>query len=92
MEDNNNTQFDTQEFQWEDEEIKQHIEERRRANSIKRIRKRVATLALIVIAFILLATMCGRDIVRLKAENRALKKQQIALEKQRDELQEELKK
>ena len=35
--------------------------------------------------------MCGKDIVRLKAENRALKKQQIALEQQRDELQEELK-
>ena len=35
--------------------------------------------------------MCGKDIVRLKAENRALKKQQVALEKQRDELQEELK-
>ena len=35
--------------------------------------------------------MCGKDIVRLKAENRALKKQQVALEKQRDELKEELK-
>ena len=34
--------------------------------------------------------MYGKDIVRLKAENRALKKQQIALEHQRDALQEEL--
>ena len=91
MEENNNTQFDTQEFQWEDEELRQHLEERRRANTLKRIRKRVATLGLIILVFILLATMCGRDIVRLKAENRALKKQQVALEKQRDELQEELK-
>ena len=35
--------------------------------------------------------MCGKDIVRLKAENRALRKQQIALEEQRDALQKELK-
>jgi len=35
--------------------------------------------------------MCGKDIVRLKAENIALKQQQEALEKQRDELKEELK-
>ena len=39
----------------------------------------------------MLATMCGKDIVRLKAENRALKQQQIALEQQREELQQELK-
>ena len=49
------------------------------------------TLFVIIITFTLLATMCGKDIVRLKAENRALRKQQVALEKQRDELQEELK-
>ena len=50
------------------------------------------TLVFIIVVFTLLATMCGKDIVRLKAENRALRKQQIALEQQRDELQEELKK
>ena len=34
--------------------------------------------------------MYRRDIIRLKAENRALKKQQAALEEQRDELKDEL--
>ncbi len=84
-------QFDTQQVQWEDEELRQRIETRRRTNEIKRRRKKVVTLFVVVVGFALLATMCGKDIVRLKAENRALKKQQVALEKQRDELQEELK-
>ena len=48
-------------------------------------------LIVILLAFVLMATMCGRDIIRLKAENRELKKQQVALEKKRDELKEELK-
>ena len=86
-----NTQFDTQNVQWEDEEMKQRIEQRRRLNAVKRRRKKVLTLFAVIVAFVFLGTMCGKDIVRLKAENRALKKQQIALEQQRDELQEELK-
>jgi cell division protein FtsB len=86
-----NSQFDTQNVQWEDEEMRQRIEERRRTNAVKRRRKKVFTLFAVIVAFVFLGTMCGKDIVRLKAENRALKKQQIALEQQRDELQEELK-
>lgn len=86
-----NTQFDTREVQWDDEEMRQRIEERRRTNAVKRRRKKVFTLFAVIVAFVFLGTMCGKDIVRLKAENRALKKQQIALEQQRDELQEELK-
>ena len=86
-----NTQFDTQNVQWEDEEMRQRIEQRRRLNAAKRRRKKVLTLFAVIVAFVFLGTMCGKDIVRLKAENRALKKQQIALEQQRDELQEELK-
>ncbi len=86
-----NTQFDTQNVQWEDEEMKQRIEQRRRLNAVKRRRKKVLTLFAVIVALVFLGTMCGKDIVRLKAENRALKKQQIALEQQRDELQEELK-
>ena len=70
--------------------MKKRIEERRRLNSVRRRRKRVLTLFAVIIAFVFLGTMCGRDIVRLKSENRALKKQQVALEHQRDALQEEL--
>ena len=86
-----NTQYDIQDVQWDDEEMKQRIEERRRKSSVSRRRRKALTLVVIVAVFAMLATMCGKDIVRLKAENRALKKQQIALEQQRDELQEELK-
>ena len=49
------------------------------------------TLVLVIAVFVMIGTLFGKDIVRLKAENRALKKQQIALEQQRDALQEELK-
>ncbi|MBQ6150673.1 MAG: septum formation initiator family protein [Mogibacterium sp.] len=85
-----NRQFDTQNVQWDDEEMRQRIEERRRTNSIRRRRKKALTLFVVIVTFVFLGTMCGKDIVRLKAENRALKKQQAALEQQRDELQEEL--
>ena len=70
--------------------MRQRIEERRRTNSIRRRRKKAITLFVVIVTFVFLGTMCGKDIVRLKAENRALKKQQAALEQQRDELQEEL--
>ena len=55
--------------------MKKRIEERRRLNSVRRRRKKVLTLFAVIIAFVFLGTMCGRDIVRLKSENRALKKQ-----------------
>ena len=84
-------QFDTQQVQWGDEEMQKRVEERRRASVSKRRRKRVLSLLTAVAVFVLLVTLFGRDIVRLKAENRALKQQQIALEKQREELKEELK-
>ena len=85
------SQFDTQEVQWDDEELKQRIEARRRQSAVRARRRKMLTLIAVIVAFTMLATMCGKDIVRLKAENRALRKQQIALEQQRDELQQELK-
>ena len=71
--------------------MRQRIEARRNAVTNRRRMKKLITLVLVIAAFAMLSTMCGKDIVRLKAENRALRKQQVALEKQRDELQEELK-
>lgn len=85
------SQYDTQEIQWDDEELQKRIEERRRQSAIRARRRKMITLIVIVVVFTMLATMCGKDIVRLKAENRALRRQQIALEEQRDELQKELK-
>ena len=84
-------EYDTQEIRAIDEELGSRIEERRKAQaSLRRSRKRRTVIAGLL-AFVLLATICGKDIVRLQSENRALKKQQVALEKQRDELKEELK-
>ena len=85
------SQYDTWEIQWDDEELQKRIEERRRQSAIRARRRKMITLIVIIVVFTLLATMCGKDIVRLKAENRALRRQQIALEEQRDELQKELK-
>ena len=72
--------------------LSEREEERRKTLAVKMRGKRRRTLIILLVIFILMATMCGRDIVRLKAENRELKKEQVALEKKRDELKEELKK
>lgn len=74
-----------------DEEFSTRQAERREKIAAGQRRKKRRTLIILLIVFALMATMCGRDIIRLKAENRELKKQQVALEKQRDELKEELK-
>ena len=63
-----NTQYDIQDVQWDDEEMKQRIEERRRKSSVSRRRRKALTLVVIGAVFAMLATMCGKDIVRLKAE------------------------
>lgn len=85
------TYIDEETSEVRDEELNARIEERRRVRYSRKRKKRLTTILLIIVTFAMLASMCGRDIVRLKAENRALKKQQEALEKQRDELKEELK-
>ena len=82
--------YDNGEIQRDDEEFAKRIAARRRMSAVKRRRKKALTVLILIAAFAFLATMCGKDIVRLQAENRALKKQQAELEKQRDELKEEL--
>lgn len=78
------------EFTYSEEDLAARIDERRRYRQARQTRNKRIMIVLLVLAFALLATMCGKDIVRLKAENRALKKQQIALQKERDELKAEL--
>ncbi|MBR0399199.1 MAG: septum formation initiator family protein [Mogibacterium sp.] len=75
-----------------DEAFAAQIEQRRRARDKKRLAKKRRTVILLIIILALLMTMCGREIVRLKAENIALKKQQKELEEEREKLNEELKK
>lgn len=74
----------------EDDELLQQIAARRRVRDAQRRRKKRLSMIAFVLVFVLLSAMWGKDIVRLKAENRALKKQQAALEQQRDDLKEEL--
>ena len=86
----NKRKFDTTEIRLTDEELALRMEQRYKVRTAQLRRRKTVTLLVFLVAFAILATMCGKDIVRLKAENIALKKQQVALEKQRDELKEEL--
>ena len=83
--------FDTTEIRLTDEELALRMEQRYKTRRTKQFKRKTVMLIVFIAVFVLLATMCGKDIVRLKAENIALKKQQAELEKQRDELKEELK-
>lgn len=67
------------------------IDKRRRERDKRRVAKKRRTIILLILVLGLLMTMCGREIVRLKAENIALKKQQKELEAERDRLSDELK-
>ena len=86
----NKRKFDTTEIRLTDEELALRMEQRYKVRTAQLRRRKTVTLLVFLVAFAILATMCGKDIVRLKAENIALKKQQVALEKQRDELKDEL--
>jgi hypothetical protein len=60
------------------EDIEASLSERQDARRAKlaasQRRKKRRTLVALLLAFVLMATMCGRDIIRLKAENAELKK------------------
>ena len=90
MEDRYTEQFENIETVPEDDELLQQIAARRKIRDAQKRRKKRLSMVAFVLIFILMSALLGKDIVRLKAENRALKKQQVALEKQRDELKEEL--
>lgn len=74
----------------EDQELAAKIESRRIRNRRDRKRKKRRMIFGMILVFAFLLTMCGREIVRLKAENLALKKQHAELEEQRDRLTKEL--
>lgn len=73
------------------EEFAEQVEKRRRKREKKRVARKRRTVVLLVVVLALLMTMCGRELVRLKAENIALKKEQEELKAERDRLTEELK-
>lgn len=74
-----------------DTDFEARVRKRKARVRNRKRRRKILSVIVIIAAFAVLATMCGRDIVRLKAENIALQKQQEELEEQRDRLREEVK-
>lgn len=74
----------------EDLELAEKIEIRRIRNRRVRKRRKMLMVSAVIIIFAVLLTMCGREIVRLKAENISLKRQHAQLEEERDRLRKEL--
>ena len=74
----------------EDQELAAKIEKRSFKSRKSRVRRNRRTVILAILVFAALLTMCGREIVRLKAENLSLKRQHAQLEAERDRLTKEL--
>ena len=74
------------------EEFEARTKARRKRIRNRKIRRKVLLVIVIIAAFATLATMCGKDIVKLQNENRQLKKQQKELTEQRDKLKNEVQK
>lgn len=72
-------------------DFEKRVRKRKAKVARRKARRKLLLVVLIIALFASLATMCGRDIIRLKAENRALKKRQKELEVARDKLREEVK-
>jgi len=84
------TEEEIQELSAEDQELAARIEERRRRTRKSSARNKRRTVFLMILVFAALITMCSREIVRLKTENYALKRQHAQLEQERDRLTREL--
>lgn len=74
----------------EEDDFEARMQKRRARVRSRKRRRKIIGIILIIAAFATLATMCGRDIVRLKAENIALQRQQKELEEERDRLRKEV--
>ena len=81
---------DIQEEVSEEDDFEARTQKRRARVRSRKRRRKIIGIILIIAAFATLATMCGRDIVRLKAENIALQRQQKELEEERDRLRKEV--
>lgn len=75
----------------EDEaDFEKRVRKRKARVARRKVRRKIFLVVLIIALFASLATMCGRDIIRLKAENRALRNRQKELEEERDKLRQEV--
>ncbi|MBE6041689.1 MAG: hypothetical protein E7220_04105 [Clostridiales bacterium] len=75
----------------EELELEARIAERKRKQKKRVARRKSLILISMILILSMLLTMCGREIIRLKAENLALKRQQQELTAERDRLRVELK-
>ncbi len=75
----------------EDIILAERIAERKRETIRKKKRSRRLVVTGVIVALILLIVVFGREVIKLKAENIALKRQQEELIEERDRLSEELK-
>ena len=74
----------------EEDDFEARMKKRRARVRRRKRRRKILGIILIIAAFATLATMCGRDIIRLKSENIALQRQQKELEEERDRLRKEV--
>ncbi|MBR2674426.1 MAG: septum formation initiator family protein [Mogibacterium sp.] len=75
-----------------EEDFERRVKRRKAKIARRKIRRKILLVIIIISLFAGLATMCGRDIIRLKRENRELKKRQQELEEERDILKREVEK
>ena len=73
-----------------DEEFEKRVKARKAKVKRKKVAKKFLFVLMIIAAFAVIASMCGREIVKLKAENIALQEEQKELEKERDALKQEV--
>ena len=73
-----------------DEEFEERVRARKaRVRRKRKARKFLGVVALIVL-FAVIVTMCGREIIKLKAENIALQQEQDELKEERNRLKKEV--
>lgn len=73
-----------------EEDFEERVRVRRAKIRRKRTAKKFLFVLLIIAAFAAIASMCGREIIKLKTENITLQQEQKELEKERDALKKEV--
>ena len=74
-----------------DEEFEERVRARKARARRRKLARKFFGMVLIIAAFAIVGTMCGKEIIKLKAENYSLRQEQKELEKERDKLREEVK-
>jgi cell division protein FtsB len=73
-----------------EEDFEKRVKARKAKVKRKKVAKKFLFVVMIIAAFAIVATMCGKEIIKLKAENISLQEEQKELEKERDALKQEV--